>query len=48
MVGVGAINNFNDKSHHHHRGDPMPINLDRKNRTTMMVWKLITGMCQFV
>ena len=44
----GAISISNDTNHHHHRLVPKPINLAGKNKPTMMAWKLITGMCQFV
>ena len=47
-MGSGGINNFNDTRHHHHRWVPKPINLAGKNKPTMMVWKQISGMCQFV
>jgi hypothetical protein len=39
-MGVGAINNFNNSSLHHHRWDSMPINLDRKSRSTTMLWNM--------
>jgi hypothetical protein len=44
----GAIINFIDNSLYHHRRDPMPINLAGINKTTTMVWKQITVVCQFV
>jgi hypothetical protein len=44
-MGVGAIKISNYTSHHHHRWVPMPINLCGKCRSTMIVWKQISGMC---